>query len=264
MLDIIIIAVTLIAIFAGVTWYAILQSKEKHRAYIAQATIEVEERRIADGQEFNALFEQEVTQQQIDNHSSTVDDEPSVSISSAPITQTPMIDIVEDTIEIAPLLDSVHEEAPLDTTAIPDWDMMISFTILAREGASLSGLDIKIALENLGLYYGEMAIFHRLSADSSKQALFSIANLLEPGTLNPDEFANMITPGLLIFAKFPAPIDSLILFEEMYKTAISMADMLGGILCDELQKTVTQDTIESMRGRILKMNLTMQIENNQY
>ncbi|NQY26299.1 MAG: hypothetical protein HRT92_03880 [Piscirickettsiaceae bacterium] len=264
MLDIIIITVTLIAIFAGVTWYSILQSKEKHRAYMAQATIEAEEGRIAGGQEFNALLEQEMTQQQIDTYQSTVDDEPSVSLSTTTIIQAPLVDIVEDTLDLTPIVDEPQEEIQTKIDAIPDWDMMISFTILARDSGSLLGLDIKIALENLGFYHGDMDIFHRLSADSSKQPLFSVANLIDPGTLKPDAFSTMTTPGLLMFAKFPAPIDSLTLFEELFKTATSMADMLGGILCDELQQVVTQDTIESMRGKILKMNFTIHIENNQY
>lgn len=263
MLEIIIITVTLIAIFAGVTWYSILQSKHKHRAYIEQATIEVEERRIAAGQEFDTLFKQEMTEQQLDNYQSAVDDEPSISLSTT-TTQTPLVNVVEDTLDMTPILDEPQEEIQPQVDIINDWDMMIAFSILARDGASFSGLDIKIVLENVGFYHGEMDIFHRLSADSSKQSLFSVANLTEPGTLKPDEFASMTTPGLLMFAKLPSPIDDLTLFEEMFKTATSMTDMLGGVLCDELQQTITQDTIESMRARILKMNLMIQTENEQY
>lgn len=273
MLDFIIFTVIIIVIFAGMGWYSLQQSKHKNRVYLAQAKVDAEQRKVAAGKEFNALLKQEVTQQQIDTHESTADDEPNVSILSATIEIASSIDIVEDTAGIT--LDLVEDTADITldivepqvadvNTAdiINDWDMMIAFTILAHEGTSLSGLDIKIVLENLGFYYGEMDIFHRLSADSSKQPLFSVSNMTELGTLKPDELTSMTTPGLLMFAKFPAPIDSMTLFEELFRTATTVADKLGGVLCDEAQQPANQDTIESMRGRILKMNLTSHIENN--
>ena len=262
MLDFIIFTVIIIVIFAGMGWYSIQQSKQRNRVYLAQAKVETEQRKIAAGNEFNALLKQEVTQQQIETHESTEDDEPNISISSATVDTTPSINIVEESIDIMPEPDILQEEVTAEVEIINDWDMMIAFTILAHESRSFSGLDIKIVLENLGFYYGEMDIFHRLSADSSKQPLFSVSNLIEPGTLKPDELASMVTPGILMFAKFPAPIDSMTLFEELFKTATTVADKLGGVLCDESQQPANQDTIESMRGRILKMNLTAHIENN--
>ena len=45
---------------------------------------------------------------------------------------------------------------------------------------------------------------------------FSVANIIEPGTFNPQDDATMNTPGVLMFAKLPGPVNGLTLFDDFY------------------------------------------------
>ena len=251
MLEIIIITVVLIVIFAGVAWYAIWQSKQRDRAFLEQLNSEMEESSSESGNAFNAVFKQEMTQQ-------SIDDEPSVSLSKD-AQQT-----VTQQAEMPLTVDDIQQTTKMSTEIVKDWDMMIAFTILAPEGTSFSGLDIKTVLENLGFHYGDMNIYHRLTVDRYNTPLFSVANLVEPGEFHLQQIATMTTPGILMFAKLPGPINGLTLFDELLETAQSLTDKLNGVLCDESQHVINQTILESMRSRILTMNLTLQAEENQY
>ena len=258
MLEILIITVALIVIFAVVAWYAIWQSKQRDHAFLEQLNSEMEESTSESGNAFNAVFKQEMTQQSVDNSLSNIDDEPTVNLSKD-AQQT-----VNQQAEMPLTVDDIQQTTEMSTEIVKDWDMMVAFTILAPEGTSFSGLDIKTVLENAGFHYGDMNIYHRLTVDRYNTPLFSVANLVEPGEFDLQQLATMTTPGILMFAKLPGPINGLTLFDELLETAQSLTDKLNGVLCDESQHLINQTILESMRSRILTMNLTLQEEENQY
>ncbi|MGB1580792.1 MAG: cell division protein ZipA C-terminal FtsZ-binding domain-containing protein, partial [Nevskiales bacterium] len=60
--------------------------------------------------------------------------------------------------------------------------------VVAQQGTQLAGTQIHAALEQCGLQFGERDVFHRMAEFGGKpQSVFSIANMLKPGTLNPDD-----------------------------------------------------------------------------
>jgi len=293
-LDLLIIIILLIAAFVGAAWYANRSSKQR-RALLLDS-INNNEPEMADSNQFAELFEKEMTQQTIDSERFDIDAEPTVSLSEnfaakepepqktddnpiEPVVEAAIkIDglsdesyapenIADDTVELSQTAKShapKQQQVATDNQLINEWEIVIAFTVMAREGALFSGKSIKLVLEGLDLHFGDLQIYHRQVPGLRTQSLFSVANILDPGTLNPDSFAMMKTPGLLIFSRLPGPMNGLTLFDDLLDTAEKMADKLDGVLSDESRQPVNQTTVEAMRSRILNLNLQLQAENNHY
>lgn len=281
MLEFSVIIILLVAAFVGVAWYARRSSQQRTKLLEEIETIEPE---LGGSDKFGALFEQELQQQKIDNESFELDAEPRITLSEdavpevLPQVKAEHIDITIDdesnsdeaTSEEESILPEEEEQrvANSDDSStqqiVNDWDMVIAFTVMAREGETFSGRSIKATLESLDLHFGDLQIYHRALPGSQNQVLFSVANILDPGTLNPDSFATMTTPGLLVFTRLPGPINGLTLFDDLLDAAQKMTDKLDGVLCDESRQAINQTTIEAMRSRILILNLQLQTETNNY
>lgn len=139
-----------------------------------------------------------------------------------------------------------------------DWEMVVALTIMATESQMFTGRAIRQALEKQEMRFGDMQIYHRYSLNNRRQILFSVANILDPGTLLPDQLVSMKTPGLLVFTRLPGPINGLSIFDSMLETAQELTAYLGGTLCDEKREPITDIHLESMRNRIFELNLSLQ------
>jgi cell division protein ZipA len=133
---------------------------------------------------------------------------------------------------------------------------------MAKPEKFLDGLEIQRVLEQLDMHFGEMQLFHRYLVSSQKQILFSAANVVEPGTLVPEQFDLLQTPGLLLFANLPGPLNGLLLFDEILDAANQLAEQLDGVICNDQREPMTQKDIEAMRTKILNFNMSMQSESD--
>lgn len=143
-------------------------------------------------------------------------------------------------------------------------DLVIALTIVAPDKTRFSGKAIKAALESSNLQFGDLLIYHRFTAGSRKQSIFSVANILDPGTLLPDKFATLTTPGLLIFARLPGPVNGLALFDDLLETAQLLTNKLGGTLSDDRREPISESRLEAMRSRIFNLNFALHNEKNDY
>lgn len=141
-----------------------------------------------------------------------------------------------------------------------DWEMVVALTIMAAESQMFTGRAIRQALEKQEMRFGDMQIYHRYSINNRRQVLFSVANILDPGTLLPDQLISMKTPGLLVFTRLPGPVNGLTIFDSMLETAQELTAYLGGILCDEKREPITDMHLESVRNRIFELNLSLQAD----
>jgi cell division protein ZipA len=141
------------------------------------------------------------------------------------------------------------DAAQVETTAV-------AITVMAREGQRFSGADLRRLLQSLHLEHGEMGIFHRRERGKSRRLppLFSVANVVKPGTFEPDAMAEMTTPGVAMFMQLPGPDDPGAAFEEMIRAARKLAQGLNGVVCDETRSTLTGQVINHMRERISEFN----------
>lgn len=272
MQDIVVIITLVTLAFVGVA--LIGRKNSKNRTRLLEEIDSIEEPAIGESNEFSTLLSKELSQQQQDNEHFEIDADPQITltdkITSSIQAEQPLINItIEDDIDdfspdklksIEP--DSIKNEAlapAKENTLDAEWEMVIAFTVMAREGEILSGRSIKATLDSLDLHFGEMQIYHRSLPGLNKQTLFSVANILAPGTLKPESFATMKTPGLLIFSHLPGPINGLAVFDELLDTAQKMTDKLDGVLSDESRDPISKTSIEAMRSRILDFNLRIQV-----
>lgn len=121
--------------------------------------------------------------------------------------------------------------------------------VLAPEGQRFSGEALVTALRDQGLRYGEMNIFHRVD-NATKAKIFSVANMVEPGTFDLSDLEEMRSPGMSFFLRLPGPEEATVAFSDMLHAARNVALALGGELRDEQFSMLTGQTTEHMRQRI--------------
>ncbi len=136
-------------------------------------------------------------------------------------------------------------------------DLIIFHTILAK-GDDFSGEKLYKALDNAGLSYGEMNVFHYPGDEKLNTfALFSVANLVEPGSFNLDEAQSLKTPGVSLFLRLPTSIGNYHAYEKFLRVANMITTELGGALCDETRSSLTQQTIRHKKELIKKLNFEL-------
>ena len=128
---------------------------------------------------------------------------------------------------------------------------VIIINVMAFKGESFNGNDLLDVILKCGLRYGSMDIFHRYSDTKGEGVLlFSMANMVKPGTFDLDLMDEFETPGVSLFMTLPIDADSIQSFELMVNTANTIADTLDGELKDEQRSAMTRQTIEHCRQRI--------------
>ena len=107
------------------------------------------------------------------------------------------------------------------------------------------------SLQQNGLLYGEMDIYHRHSdLSGTGKVLFSVANMMQPGTLKHDDPALFTTKGISFFMTLPCFGDPEQNFKLMLKTAQQIADDLGANVLDDARNLMTPDRLSAYRKQI--------------
>lgn len=207
----------------------------------------------ADSSDFHARYDAVFTRDDDVDY----DDNP-VTLDGEKPSAAPQPDMAPDVAE--PVIPEPPEPAPPE----PDWDLVIALTVMAPQDRLFTGRAVKNALDNQDLHFGEMQIYHRFTLGSRKQSLFSVANIVDPGTFLPAELISMKTPGILLFARLPGPVNGLAVLDAMLDCATQMAEHLDGVVCDEQRQPLTDQTLESIRARIFELNLNLQKDARPY
>lgn len=134
--------------------------------------------------------------------------------------------------------------------ARPDenFDKVVSLYLAARAGQAFHGPDLVVAAEKAGLVYGHMSIFHRLVDNHPEQGpVFSVANLVKPGSFDMAAIQDLRTPGISFFMALPGPLPALDAWDAMLPTAQRMAELLDGVLLDEERNALGRQRIAHIR-----------------
>jgi cell division protein ZipA len=139
--------------------------------------------------------------------------------------------------------DTAKTRAPKKTTVPSD---IVVLYILAKSGQSLIGSQINSSVQAMGLKFGEMNIFHYKDADRS---VFSLANMLEPGSFDPATIHDVKTSGLTVFMQMQQgdPLDDL---TEMLQRSYQLAGLLDARLCNHKREPLTAQDAEDYRSKV--------------
>lgn len=146
---------------------------------------------------------------------------------------------------------SAAEELPTESEPLPE--MIVTLRLMARDRGGFPAEQFILALREHGLRHGRYGIFH--AHDESEDVVYSVANLVEPGTFNLAQVKTDRYPGISLFLVLPGPRDPLEAFDSMISLGKSMAlefsgdllDEQGGILSVPRERYLREEIISSQR-----------------
>lgn len=122
------------------------------------------------------------------------------------------------------------------------------------------GYQLWQALIDENLVYGEMQIFHAYTYHNMKrEILFSVAGAIEPGYFDSQQVESISVPGLCLFMHNDIKLNPLQTFEGMLKVGFQLTQILGGTLCDEQRKPLSEETIHAYQARLTALSISKDI-----
>ncbi|KJY69136.1 cell division protein ZipA [Vibrio nigripulchritudo] len=149
-------------------------------------------------------------------------------------------------------------EEPVITEPEPEAEKEMEVLVLNVHCAGddpFVGTSLFDSMKQNGLLYGEMDIFHRhADLSGTGKVLFSVANMMQPGTLQHDDPDTFTTQGISFFMTLPCFGEADQNFKLMLKTAQQIADDLGGNVLDDQRNLMTPDRLDAYRQQIRDFN----------
>ncbi|MES3006326.1 MAG: cell division protein ZipA [Pseudomonadota bacterium] len=147
-------------------------------------------------------------------------------------------------------------EQQSDADAVPEYSEVLVVNVVAKPEREFAGIDLLPVLLTSGLRFGDMSIFHRhIEADTRSPVLFSVANIVNPGTFDLNQISEFSTRGLCFFMTLPNVANSMQAFDKMLDVAQQVRIALDGDLKDDNRSVMTAQTIEHYRQRVRDFDL---------
>lgn len=126
-------------------------------------------------------------------------------------------------------------------------ERVLGLRVIAAQGL-LAGKAVRQALAAAGLRHGPQQIFHKTDMDGNVVA--SVANLVRPGSLVPEQMDVQEFRGLSLFAVIPGPRPGAQMLEGLVQLARTLAGRLGGIVQDEHGQDLDAERLTQLRRTV--------------
>ncbi|MBY6188521.1 cell division protein ZipA [Marinobacter hydrocarbonoclasticus] len=173
--------------------------------------------------------------------------EPQVETPEQPEPETEPEVLEQPKAEPAAKPEPAEEPAPADPS-----DVLVLHVV--SKGEPISGAELLPNLLTMGFKFGEMDIFHRhQSSAGTGPVLFSLANMVNPGTFNPDQMEQFTTEGVALFMTLPSQGDPRVCFSMMEGAAKGLADLHNAEVLDGQRNPWNTATQEAYMTRIRRV-----------
>ncbi|CAE6890857.1 cell division protein ZipA [Vibrio sp. B1FLJ16] len=147
---------------------------------------------------------------------------------------------------------AIRQEEPKAEPEEPEMQVIVLNVHCAGEEPFV-GTQLFDSMQQNGLIYGEMNIFHRhVDLSGNDKVLFSVANMMQPGTLEHGDPADFTTKGISFFMTLPCFGEAEQNFNLMLRTAQQIADDMGGNVLDDHRNLMTPDRLAAYRRQIVE------------
>jgi cell division protein ZipA len=129
---------------------------------------------------------------------------------------------------------------------------IITMRLVAKKHGAFAGDDLILNLRSVGMRHGKFGIFHRYHGDDDKQAIFSAASLVEPGSFDLENVKEQKIPGISLFMVLPGPLDGCKAFDMMMEAGRTLTKSLHAELLDESGSTLSIQRERYLREEIIQ------------
>ncbi len=148
-----------------------------------------------------------------------------------------------------PDLDMDEEDTSTEAPQV-ELEEVFTLRLVPRGGDAFQGDAVGQGLLTAGLARGRFDIFHYVPPGTD-QSVFSVANLVEPGTLRDEDLGGKTLPGLTLFMLLPGPLPGTRALEEMITCSRLLANYLDAIVQDDTGGSLTRQTEEHLKERVV-------------
>ncbi|MEO0974662.1 MAG: cell division protein ZipA C-terminal FtsZ-binding domain-containing protein [Pseudomonadota bacterium] len=137
-----------------------------------------------------------------------------------------------------------------DADPASGFEEVFTLRLVPRSGGVFEGSTVGEGLQTAGLSRGQFDIYH-YTPPGSGQSVFSVANLVEPGTLRDEDLQGQSLPGLTVFMLLPGPLTGVKALEEMITASRLLANYLDADVQDDTGGSLTRQTEEHLKERVV-------------
>jgi hypothetical protein len=134
-------------------------------------------------------------------------------------------------------------------------DVAVGVNVVAPDGASFQGADIRAAAEGAGFKLEPDGVFH--FRDGQRHTLFTLDNH-EPAPFLPESIKGLSTGGITLLLDVPRVANGVAVLDRMLEVARHLAATLGGTLVDDNRAPFSDAGIARIKGQVRSIHAAME------